>query len=262
MSSLNVIQPKKPKEWWTSLYRNYVKRIKYLQQRLIDWKVYTQALLDFMVCRKSTKQTFIPLGPIVSLYRVTNVRIVKRIGIHFIEISINKHHVKNSEEFVKSVTSVKIEETEILVSFDVISLFSKIPVDLAIKVAQERLYKLQNLNELTKWSVNDICNGLQICLEATYLTFRKINFKQIFGTAMGCQVSVVVANLVMEDVETRAFETFAHPPPPPPPPPRLWLRYVDDTFVIIEKKILDIFFDHINHLELSIKFTMETENDT
>ena len=145
--------------------------------------------------------------------------------------------MKNSEEFVKSVTTIKIEETEILVSFDVISLFTKIPVDLAIKVALERLHKLQNLNELTKWSVNDICNGLQICLEATYLTFRKKIFKQIFGTAIGSPVSVVVANLDMEDVETRAIETFAHPPPP-----RLWLRYVDDTFVIIQKKILKHLF--------------------
>ena len=71
---------------------------------------------------------------------------------------------------------------------------------------------------------------------------------------MGSPVSVVVANLVMEDVEARAIETFAQPP-------RLWLRYVDDTFVIIEKKFLNIFFDHINNLEPSIKFTMETEND-
>ena len=58
----------------------------------------------------------------------------------------------------------------------------------------------------------------------------------------------------MEDVETRAIETFAHPP-------KLWLRYVDDTYVIIEKKFLNIFFDHINNLEPSTKFTMETEND-
>ena len=167
---------------------------------------------------------------------------------------LSEHHVKYSEEFVESVTSIKIEETEILVSFYVISLFTKVPVDLAIKVAQERLHKLQNLNELTKRSVKDICNSLQICLEATYLTFRKKNFKQIFGTAMGSPVSVVVANLVMENVETRAIETFAHPP-------RLWQRYVDDTFVIIEKKFLNIFFDNINNLEPSIKLTMETEND-
>ena len=54
---------------------------------------------------------------------------------------------------------------------------------------------------------------------------------------MGSQVSVVVANLVMEDEETRAIEPLLTPP-------RLWLRYVDDTFVIIEKKFLNIFFDH------------------
>ena len=29
---------------------------------------------------------------------------------------------------------------------------------------------------------------------------------------MGSPVSVVVANLVMEDVETRVIEAFAHPP--------------------------------------------------
>ena len=63
------------------------------------------------------------------------------------------------------------------------------------------------------------------------LNFSKKFFKQMFGTAMGSPVSVVVANLVKEDVETRAIETFAHPP-------RLWVHYVDDTFVIIEKKIL------------------------
>ena len=96
-----------------------------------------------------------------------------------------------------------------------ISLFTKIPVALAIKVAQERLHKLQNLNELTKWSVNAICNGLQICLEAIYLTFQKKFFKQIFGTAMDSPVSVVEANLVMENVETRAIKTFLHPSTPP-----------------------------------------------
>ena len=65
---------------------------------------------------------------------------------------------------------------------------------------------------------------------------------------MACLQSAVVLSLIL------AIETFAHPP-------RLWLRYVDDTFAIIEKKFLNIFFDHINNLEPSIKFTMETEND-
>jgi len=49
----------------------------------------------------------------------------------------------------------------------------------------------------------------------------------MFGTAVGSPVSSIVANLVMENIETRALETFAEPP-------RLWKRYVDDTFVIMK----------------------------
>ena len=88
----------------------------------------------------------IPLRPIVSFIGSPTYALSKELASILLKLTgLSEHHVKNSEEFVKSVTSIKIEETEILVSFDVISLFTKIPVDLAIKVAQERLHKLQNL---------------------------------------------------------------------------------------------------------------------
>ena len=60
---------------------------------------------------------------------------------------------------------------------------------------------------------------------------------------MGSPVSVVVANLVMEDVEQRALCTFAYPP-------RIWKRYVDDTFCIIGAKHIDCFHQHLNSLEM------------
>jgi len=37
------------------------------------------------------------------------------------------------------------------------------------------------------------------------------NYKQVFGTAMCSPVSSVVANLITENVETSALETFADP---------------------------------------------------
>ena len=106
-----------------------------------------------------------------------------------------------------------------MVSFDV-SFSTKIPTGLAVEIAKSRLEALDNLEEITSWSVEDICKGLQICLNATNLTFRGKHCKQIFGSAMGSPVSTLVANLVMEDVEKRALSTFHSPP-------KIWKRYVD-----------------------------------
>ena len=52
----------------------------------------------------------------------------------------------------------------------------------------------------------------------------------LVGTAMGSSVSIVVVNLVMEDVEERALATFHSPPvseraiwtTPPQPSPEMW----------------------------------------
>ena len=42
-----------------------------------------------------------------------------------------------------------------------------------------------------------------------------------------------------------------------PHKPRVWLRYVDDTFVVINKDHVDSLKDHINSYHPSIKFTSE-----
>ena len=44
---------------------------------------------------------------------------------------------------------------------------------------------------------------------------------------MGSSLSPVLANIVMEHIESRALQTFGRNI-------KLWKRYVDDTFVIIE----------------------------
>ena len=79
-------------------------------------------------------------------------------------------------------------------------------------MARRRLGNDASLPEHTSLSVDDIINLLTLCLDATFLTFRGKVYKQVRGTAMGSPVSVVVANLVMEDVEERALESFPSPP--------------------------------------------------
>ena len=54
---------------------------------------------------------------------------------------------------------------------------------------------------------------------------------------MGSLVSPIVANLFMEYLEQKALGTATNHP-------RLWLRYVDDTFVIQRKEHKQNFLEH------------------
>ena len=72
---------------------------------------------------------------------------------------------------------------------------------------------------------------------------------------MGSPISVTVANLVMEVVESRALSTFVAAP-------RVFKRYVDDTICVIEKDRIVAFHQHLNQQDTNIKFTIERYSDT
>ena len=70
---------------------------------------------------------------------------------------------------------------------------------------------------------------------------------------MGSPVSAVIY-LYMESFEEQAITTSSHEP-------RIWKRYVDDTFTILDRENVDDFLQHLNNQQPSIRFTMETEKD-
>ena len=45
---------------------------------------------------------------------------------------------------------------------------------------------------------------------------------------MGSSIYIIAANLVMESIENKMLKDFASPP-------CIWLRYIDDTFVVFKK---------------------------
>ena len=84
-----------------------------------------------------------------------------------------------------------------------------LPVDLALQIAHTRLTDDDTLNNRTGLPVVSIMSLLSLCLTATYQSYQGVFYKQVFGTTMGSPVSVVVANLVMEDIESRALSSFS-----------------------------------------------------
>ena len=139
-----------------------------------------------------------------------------------------------------------------MLSLDVVSLFTKIPVHIAKSIIFNCLKCDSELKIRCKLNINKIMNALDLCLDNTYLCFHKKFYRQIFGVVMDSPISVIVANLLMESNENKMLKDFASPP-------RIWLRYTDDTFVVLKKTEVVSFHKFINNIEDSIKFTVEQE---
>ncbi|MGL4491660.1 MAG: reverse transcriptase domain-containing protein [Tannerellaceae bacterium] len=164
-------------------------------------------------------------------------------------------HVKNSYDFVDKIRAIQVSADEILVSFDVTSLFTNVPKEKATELTRASLQEDNTLKDRTTLSADDIVKGVTVCLNSAYFVYNNRLFNQMEGLAMGSPLSPVLANIYMEDFETKVM---MHPEIAP----RMWIRYVDDTFVIIKRERLDRFNNFINSIDPNIKFTMEVESET
>ena len=137
-----------------------------------------------------------------------------------------------------------------------VSLFTRVPVDVALEVIAQRLQHDHTLAERTTLEVEDICKLTEVCLKSTYFQYQDSYYEQIEGAAMGSPLSPIVANIYMEYFEEMALESAQLQP-------KVWKRYVDDTFVIWQhgSPSKQSFLEHLNNQRDSIKLTMEEEQD-
>ena len=198
----------------------------------------------------------VPLRPIVSCISSVTYNVAKHLTkILSPLVGRSPHHVTNTQNFVDKIKDIELSETEIITSYDVTALFTCIPPGDAVKIVKQCLERDTTLDERTDWTINHIIEAVQLCLDTTYFSNNGQIYKQLHGCSMGSPISPIIANLVMEWFEQHALESYLGTPP------RLWLRYVDDTFVIINRNEQDSFFTHINSINDNIKFTQEKYSD-
>jgi len=81
------------------------------------------------------------------------------------------HTVRNSTEFVKMIEPVRISQCESQVSFDVVSLFTSVPLEAARTIALERLSNDCTLEDCTSLTITELMEALDICLYSSYFTY-------------------------------------------------------------------------------------------
>ena len=107
----------------------------------------------------------VPLHPIVSFVSSPTYRLSRFLANLLAPVvGWSSSHVRNSKDFAEFISQQALREDEVMVSFDVVSLFMCVPTDLAVQVARSRLEKDPALPERTELLVDDIVNLLILCL--------------------------------------------------------------------------------------------------
>ena len=165
---------------------------------------------------------------------------------------ISGSHLRNSGDLINRLKEVDMTNKK-LASFDVKSLFTNVPIQGAIDAVTRAL----NDNEDIPLPVPkaDFIHLIRLCVEFGALEFEGNEFKQIDGLAMGSPLSPVLACLFMEMLEADHFLGIVGPD-------TVWLRYVDDILVIVNKnQDLSSILRKINDVHPKIQFTCEEEQE-
>ena len=99
--------------------------------------------------------------------------------------------VKNSTDFVKTIKQIRVDANDIFVSFDVVHMFTRVPVSEALTVVSHLLRKDSLLSDRTVIPADTICNLVELCLRSTYFQFQDRSYVQSRGTAMCCPLSPI-----------------------------------------------------------------------
>ena len=114
-----------------------------------------------------------------------------------------------------------------MVSFDVVSLFTSVPVNEAFRVIEDLLAYDDTLRTQTTLLPADIMSLTRLCLTTTYFQFGGDFYKPVEGCVHELLPVTHFGQQLHAELVLRAEGTDNSPLKP-----SLWLRYMDNTFVI------------------------------
>ena len=164
---------------------------------------------------------------------------------------MNEYTFKDSFEFAKDITNQN--SNCFMASLDVESLFTNVPLDETVKICIDELFK----SDMTVSGLNkkEMFEMVLLTLKESIILFDNKYYSQIDGVAMGSPLGPTLANIFLCYHESNWLKNC-----PRNFKPIYYKRYVDDTFVLLNKpEHAQFFLGYINKKHKKIKFSTETE---
>ena len=200
---------------------------------------------------KTHKQGF-PIRPIISTVGSASYKLSKYLVSILTPLvgTISNSNIKNNSDLIMKLNNCKPNYKFKLVSFDVTSLFTKVPIDDLLIYLKPELEKYKETLELSPDIIIDL---IKLCVLDLKFVFNEKFYKQKFGLSMGNPLSPVLSNIYMEFFEKNLLTKIKYNS-------IVWYRYIDDILCLWpENENLNEFLDKLNNLANTIKFTVEIE---
>jgi len=134
------------------------------------------------------------------------------------------------------------------VSFYVVSLFTNVPLDLAINGIKNRW---NFIKQFTKIPMGEFISIVKFVLSFIFFTFNNVIYKQTSGTPIG---SPIIADLTMQDLEEHVLSSLKIKL-------SIYYRYVDDILLAAPEDDINDIFETFNNYHNRLKFTIEYESN-
>lgn len=216
---------------------------------LIEHLTVKSPRLSYMYGLVKTHKEGYPMRPIISSVGSINYKLSKYLVSLLSPLlgKISGSHIKNNNDLIEKLNKTDIDCNSRLVSFDIVSLFTKVPIydllDFLNIELQNHTFQLDNCT---------IINLIKLCIVDCKFTFNNEFYLQCFGMAMGNPLSPLLSGLYMEFFERKFLPSLnIH-----------WVRYVDDCLCVLPVSInIPDLLHALNEKVPSINFTVEEESD-
>ena len=121
----------------------------------------------------------VPLRPVLSACNTATFKLAKNIVNILEPITYNDFSIKNSYAFVKELSGNPDLKNYVMVSYDVESLFTSIPVNETIEIILNKLFTSSQV-KISELDRNQFLKLLQTVTKNTYFVFNKIIFFCVF----------------------------------------------------------------------------------
>ena len=189
-----------------------------------------------------------PLRPVVSMIGTAEYGLAKYLD-DIIKPCIPGQFMLNSTlSFIQNIRNFVFKPDYSLVSYDVVSLFTNIPLKETLEIVCDYVYKSSNHPAFSKTTFKKL---LEFATGGYFLYKGKI-YCQIDGVTMGSPLGPTLANFFLAHYEKKFMSENLESKP------LLYLRYVDDIFCVFkDKENIQKFLNFLNNIHPNLKFTFE-----